>query len=41
MKIFYSPTAKKIHFLIQLIKIITIFAIVTLAESPQEGRRSG
>ena len=41
MKIFYPPTTKKIHFLIQLSEIITIFATVTLAESPQEGRRSG
>mgnify|MGYP006981449170 FL=1 len=41
MKIFYPPTTKKIHFLIQLSEIITIFATVTLAENPQEGRRPG
>ena len=41
MKIFYPPTTKKSIFMIQLIEIITIFATVTLAESPQEGRRSG
>lgn len=32
---------KNLHFLIRLSEIITIFATVTLAESPQEGRRPG
>ena len=41
MKIFYPPTTKKIHFLIQLNEIITIFATVTLAESPQRAGGRG
>lgn len=41
MKIFYPPTAKKKHFLIQLNEIITIFATVTLAESSQRAGGRG